>query len=413
MAARPVTELAGFGRASRESLAHVLSLVFLAVTLISGPIHDYHYYLNMWYEVEQGHDPWFLVFGSNGVVPLNAYGPLFNLLAAFDWVNPLAPKLCSHTRTSCLLSRQIKGFTASHRPSPCRWSVLTALFWNPFPWVEIAIRGHFDILVALLCLGAIRAWAGAAISFRGPAWLWACLLKYFPVVLLPFLALDRGRIRWRFLVAAVAVIALGLGCSYFLWGADDFQPLTFAATRRSNVYVDLLLHPRPLFSAPVVHGLSELRSAGAGRPVRGLAACVVVVPRSGIPTSRRPCVVAVTTTALFYHTGFPQYHMVPFVLGADWAVRHWDGTQGSTRPDRLRSHVTWDGWRLFDSITCLIGRRQCPSIGTSWSKSPGCRRSCSGCAFLAAVVLSAGRRNRGVASSAGKPRCRHWRASAW
>jgi hypothetical protein len=24
--------------------------------------------------------------------------------------------------------------------------VLTALFWNPFPWVEIAMRGHFDIL---------------------------------------------------------------------------------------------------------------------------------------------------------------------------------------------------------------------------------------------------------------------------
>ena len=40
-----------------------------------------------------GHDPWFTVFGEFGDAPLNAYGPLFNFLAAVAWVNPLAPKV--------------------------------------------------------------------------------------------------------------------------------------------------------------------------------------------------------------------------------------------------------------------------------------------------------------------------------
>ena len=29
-----------------------------------------------------------------------------------------------------------------------------AWFWNPFPWVEVAIRGHFDILAGLACVAA-------------------------------------------------------------------------------------------------------------------------------------------------------------------------------------------------------------------------------------------------------------------
>ena len=133
-----------------------ISLLFLAVTLYYGPIHDYFFYLNMWYEVCQGHDPWFMVFGINGRVPLNAYGPLFNVLAVLEWVNPLAPKLLFAYAYILFSVWQIKEFAASRRLSCTRLVVLTALFWNPFPWVEIAIRGHFDILVALFCLGAIR-----------------------------------------------------------------------------------------------------------------------------------------------------------------------------------------------------------------------------------------------------------------
>ncbi len=208
--------------------------MFLAVTLISGPVHDYHYFLNMWYEVAQGHDPWFVVVGSNGVVPLNAYGPLFNLLTGIYEVNPLAPKLLFAYAYILFAVREIKGFASIHRPSVTSLAVLTALFWNPFPWVEIAIRGHFDILVALLCLGAIRARVRGRDFVSAICLALGVLLKFLPIVFLPFLAIDRGRIRPRLLATAIVAIGLGMGLSYFVWGPTTFSPLTFAANRRSN-----------------------------------------------------------------------------------------------------------------------------------------------------------------------------------
>jgi hypothetical protein len=71
----------------------ILSLGFLAVTVVSGPRHDYYFYLQIWYEVRQGHNPWFLVPPTSGMPVLNAYGPLFNLFAGLAWLNPIAPKL--------------------------------------------------------------------------------------------------------------------------------------------------------------------------------------------------------------------------------------------------------------------------------------------------------------------------------
>ena len=88
-----------------------------------GLFHDYFFYLNMWYEVRQGHDPWFMVFGIEwDRVPLNAYGPLFNLLAVLAWVNPLAPKLLFAYAYILFSVWQIKEFAASRRLSVRGWS---------------------------------------------------------------------------------------------------------------------------------------------------------------------------------------------------------------------------------------------------------------------------------------------------
>ena len=219
------------GRPTRLLLGGA-SMAFLAVAIITGPCQDYYLYLQMWAEVRLGHDPWFIVPGRFGVGPLNAYGPLFNLLAALAWVNPLGPKLLFAGAYLLFAISQIRGFMAGRPTSGFAVVALTALFWNPFPWVEIAIRGHFDILVGLACLGAIRAWDRRWDTLAGVSLATGVLLKFLPIALVPFLALDRGRIRYRFLLAVVAAIALGLGLSIAWWGNSTLSPLTFAATRR-------------------------------------------------------------------------------------------------------------------------------------------------------------------------------------
>src|SRR5262249_7116569 len=59
---------------------------FLALTILSGVHGDYTAYLGEWKLVLAGHIPW-------RSRPINAYGPLFNVLAPLVWVNPLANKL--------------------------------------------------------------------------------------------------------------------------------------------------------------------------------------------------------------------------------------------------------------------------------------------------------------------------------
>jgi hypothetical protein len=372
-------------------LLSIISLVFLAVTVDWGPIHDYYFYLQMWYEVRQGHDPWFVVIGRNGIVPLNGYGPLFNLLAALTWIVPLAPKLLFAYAYILFSVWQIKSFTTSHRPSGMSMVMLTALFWNPFPWIEIAIRGHFDILVALFCLGAIRAWTRGHDVRAGICLGLGVLLKFFPVVLLPFLALDRGRLRPRFLIVALATIALGLGLSCAFWGSSTLSPLTFAATRRSNclsIFKFLrgryspfrVYYPNFDHTAPIVLFVALLRAWSWYR-VRH-------------PDIEAAGVVAVTTTALFYHTGFPQYHMVPFALGAWWAVRYWDVKRG--RPARAFAVACYFGWLAAFEWYYFTIKDGNAFYWRYVEEIVGLPTFVIGCAFLTTVVLSARREGPGV-----------------
>ena len=365
----------------------ILSLAFLAVTVLSGPVHDYPHFLNMWYEVEQGRNPWFLVGGPNGVVPLNAYGPLFNLLTGLFWVNPLAPKLLFSYAYILFAVGEIKSFMASHRLSAWSFGVLNALFWNPFPWVEIAIRGHFDVLVALLCLAAIRARLAGRDYVSAICLGLGVLLKFFPIVLLPFLALDRSRIRVRVVVTTIGVIALGLGLSYWFWGATTFSPLTFAATRRSNCLSIFYFCAVAILRSGC---FCPLRILINSRPVVLFVALLRPWQwyRTGHRGIEHACVVAVVVTAVFYHTGFPQYHMVPFVLGTDWALRYWELLRD--RPVRVMAIASYLGWlAVFESYYLVVDSEY---LAGSWyviQEIVGLPTFLVGCAFLAAVVLTA------------------------
>ena len=357
------------------------------MTVLAGACHDYYLYLQMWYEVRQGHDPWFLVISINGTVPLNAYGPLFNLLAAVAWFNPLAPKLLFAYAYILFAVWQIKHFTANRPASILATLVLSALFWNPFPWVEIAIRGHFDILVGLSCLGAVCAQVQGRDVVAGSCLGLGVLLKYLPVVLVPFLAVAGGRLRPRFLGTAVATIAVGLTLSYAVWGPSLFSPLTFAATRKSTV-LSIFRFLRGQYS-PILGFISA-------RNVDRLAPLILFLAvlrawswyRVRQPDLETAGAVAVTSTVLFYHTGYPQYQMVPFVLGTHWAVRHWDRIEG--RIARTFAVACYFAWlAAFDSYYAFVTDM---GTGLYWlfvQETVGLPSFLVGCGFLAALVRSA------------------------
>ncbi len=238
----------------------LLSLAFLGLTVVRGDNQDYYFYLQMWREVQLGHDPWFFSTGAFGTYPMNAYGPLFNVLAIPAAVNPLLPKL--------LFAAAYLGFAvALLRPlgkeipgAGDSWPLRAAWLFIPYCWVEIANFGHFEVLVGLLCVAAVEARLRQRDVISGFALGLGVLLKFMPIVLLPFLILDRRRPRYRLLGAAVVTIGLGLGASVFFWGLATFRPLIFAASRDAHhlsIYRFLKGHYSPLRWLDIRRGLQE------------------------------------------------------------------------------------------------------------------------------------------------------------
>jgi hypothetical protein len=371
----------------RASLAMVLiSLAFLAVTVVSGPRHDYEFDLQIWNMVRMGNDPWWRVI--NGVFPLNAYGPLFNVLALPAWVNPLAPKLLfayAYLMLSVWLVRDL-----GPRRGLAGWPALGMIAWlfNPFVWVEIAIFGHFDILVGVACVAAVEARVRGRDLVSGSCLATGVLLKYIPIVLLPFLILDRGKVRLRLLASALAVIALGLGASCAIWGTSTFRPLTFAATRESSL-LSILRFLRGSYS--------PLRWFMASSDLDAMATPFLIVTLLRAWTWCRlrwidpvsSAVLAILTLLLFYQVGFPQYQMVLFVLATYWVVRDWERF-------RIRSPLAaalgcYFGWQAaFDVLYCWFGGTLGFGDELSWvPEVVGLPTFLLGCVLVVCVVREA------------------------
>lgn len=295
---------------------------FLIASALIGDVQDYHLYLDIWREILAGHDPWYLVAGGPmGAYSLNAYGPLYNLLALPTTWNPLGPKLIFAGAYWALASRL--ALAAPRRGLP-GWAAPALALWfaGPFAWVEIAVFGHFDVLVALLGLAAIESrangrWPAAA------AWTASgVLLKYFPAVLAPFLALDRGKVRWRWLAATAGLSAAGLGVARSIWGPSVFRPIALATGRESaglSIFRALRGYYSPIDRDTLVFSTDEYSG-----PILllGLFLAWRRARRDGLDPATAG-VLAVAATLTLYKVGFPQYFMVLYLLAPYWFVREY------------------------------------------------------------------------------------------
>ncbi len=361
-----------------------LASCFLALTLLTGPRHDYFFYVQMWYEVWQGHDPWFLVGSRDGVVPLNAYGPLFNVFVLPYAINPLAPKLIFASLYSLFAIGNVLPLAAGRPASWPRLIALLALFWNPFPWVEIAVRGHFDILVGLASLAAVAAWNRGRDGQSGACLAAGILLKYMPITLVPFFALDRGRVRWRFLFFSIGLTIFGMELAFHIWGLSVFEPLRFAASRHSTV-LSIFLFLRGRYSP--LHWIGGVLNQDYLSPYVTLAALYLawLWYRTRWPDILSASLVAALITVLLYRSGYPQYQMLPFALGTRWLVVSWHRLRG--RPLIALAAASYIAWlAAFESYYANINDDYGELYWIYVRDFLGLPTFLLGCAFIAAVV---------------------------
>ena len=294
---------------------------FLALTILSGARGDYTAYLLEWEVVLSGRIPWLSR-------PINAYGPLFNVLAPLVWINPLANKLlfaCSYLAYVVWL---IKDFAPRRGLIALSWPWLVFWLLNPFPWIQIAYLGYLDVLVALACVAAVHSLIGGRDGVSGTYLAFGILLKYMPIVILPFLVFSGRRFHFRVLTSCVGVVILGFVVSVIIWGKATFWPLLFAATRPSHYSIyDVLASNHSLlrlfWDVNSLDWMEKpfLLTAGLGV----FAWCML--RRTEPALSAR---IAVLVTLLFYRVGFINYHMVLFFLISYWAVSERKTLEGHT-----------------------------------------------------------------------------------
>jgi hypothetical protein len=193
--------------AKRVVLLVVTGLVLIwAIWLL--PRHDYVAHMAMWEVVRSGGNPW-------AREAWNAYGPLFNALAALYSISPVGPKLLYCT-VACLMAVWFLG-----RLGGGWWRFMFGLcvfFGTPSFWIMIPYFGMFDVLCAAGVVTALWLRRGARDGGAGIALGVATLFKFYPVFATPALALDGGRFRWRVLAGWAGTVAAGYGAGLAILG---------------------------------------------------------------------------------------------------------------------------------------------------------------------------------------------------
>ena len=215
---------------TREDVTAVIGLMAIAlpVAIATGARYDYPSYQSHWSLILSGADPW---TGNN------SYGPAYNLLAGAFAFHPLLPKVifvlgwlscCSYLLRKLANSGvSILGLVV--------WSI--ALPFNPLFWIAVVVYGAVDALVGTCCILALavlqtdrRATAGVMLGL-------ATLLKFYPIVMAPFIAIHGRRIDIRFATGLVVTLATGLTLSFLAWGSSTLNPIVRATRRTSTMSI--------------------------------------------------------------------------------------------------------------------------------------------------------------------------------
>ncbi len=282
-----------------------IALLWIAVGIALGTHYDYRIYLMQWARIMAGNDPWL-------ADPSNAYGPGHVLLAPLIQIHPLLPKLLFLLGWPGIFAIV---FVAANRDAVIGTFSFLVLFFTPFFFILIAVYGVGDSLVTFLTLLAVDRRIRKKQSVL-PAFLLtlAGFTKVYPLVLLPFLATDRGVISFRFILATLAGCALAASLTYVVWGSSVLSIFQLATSRDSlmlSIFHFLWSSDlSPLAGSPVAHAFIVWNTAVLMVALGGLYALHFLMKMPALAGT----VIAMIAMLAVYKVGNPQYFICASVL---------------------------------------------------------------------------------------------------
>ncbi len=129
---------------------------------------------------------------------------------------------------------------------PRSWALI--YLWSPLPVVEFWIEGHHDAIASALVIGALALAVRGNRDWAVPVCVAAVFCKLWPVVVLPFLVLERRdngswNLTWRGLLASIP-LAAALSVPYWhtLWSAQSVVDGFAGGWRNNDSLFALLLN---------------------------------------------------------------------------------------------------------------------------------------------------------------------------
>jgi hypothetical protein len=218
------------------------SFLFLGLAICSPVIGDYCPYLQQWHNTylrldpwaNYGnlkpivHIPWFNFCGNYYITARNAYGPLFNVYGLTSIIFPTIPRAIGAILFLIISWEIVREIRArGDLDWRVRFWLYIGMFGNFFSLVFVGISGGNDVYLAFLICAAIIALNRGDSALAGMAMGLGALIKFYPLYLVPFMALDRRHLDIKFAAAAVVTFVVGIVWAYIEWGTSIFEPLVW------------------------------------------------------------------------------------------------------------------------------------------------------------------------------------------
>lgn len=271
------------------------SLAMLWLCWWSGIQHDYDEYLDQWESFLHGDGP-----SRNG----NTYGPLHAVIGLLLPIGPFAPKFFMVGALLLANAALVLALLKERSTRPIQIVYLLAVPTNILVIGMGIIYGLNDALVAALLVAAVLMrqrgkWLACGV-FVGLA----ALTKYYPLLLLPFFAIDDGKVKWAVIRSGAIVFAAGFLAALAIWGEGLIEALVYGSERAPKL-LSVLKSFRSLFGTKPVSLLVEYNSIAV---VLGVAVALVFAWRARL-SWLEGVVIGYLVMLTLYKVGHQQFYI--------------------------------------------------------------------------------------------------------